>query len=68
VKRRRPIARRLARAVSLLATAINMRTLIGAASTYPLTCAEVIANGIPDHQRTGCWSSRRSPACAVPIT
>jgi hypothetical protein len=39
---------------SLLATAINVRTLIGAASSYPLTCAEVIANGIPDHQRTGC--------------
>ena len=40
--------------VSLLATAINVRTLIGAATTYPLTCAEVIANGVPAHQRTGC--------------
>lgn len=40
--------------VSLLATAINVRTLYGAATSYPLTCAEVIANGIPAHQRTGC--------------
>ena len=40
--------------ISLLATAINVRTLYGAATSYPLTCAEVIANGIPAHQRTGC--------------
>jgi len=40
--------------VSLLATALNVRSLIGAAPTYPRTCAEVIANGIPDNQRTGC--------------
>jgi hypothetical protein len=43
---------------SLLAAAINVRTLIGAATTYPLTCAEVIANGVPANQRTGCPSSR----------
>jgi hypothetical protein len=42
---------------SLAATAINVRTLIGAATTYPLTCAEVIANGVPASQRAGCSSS-----------
>jgi hypothetical protein len=40
--------------VSVLATAINVRTLYGAATTYPLTCAEVIANGVRASQQTGC--------------
>ena len=40
--------------VSLLATGLNVRALIGAATTYPVTCAEVIAKGIPANQRTGC--------------